>query len=187
MARFLTGTAIGLVLGGGGARGCAHVGMIQAMHEAGIPIDLIGGTSIGAFMGALWADELNVHGYIDRARDWCKVKFNEWIEIPFSKPMLCLENDIFLEKTSWSNVSHYQHVHRFYRFLLVFDEKNIERRSILGAAFNELIEEALPDVQIEDLWIPYFCITTDISASKMRVHTTGRSDSAVGNAGDIVE
>ena len=73
MARFLTGTAIGLVLGGGGARGCAHVGMIQAMHEAGIPIDLIGGTSIGAFMGALWADELNIKGYIDRARDWCKV------------------------------------------------------------------------------------------------------------------
>lgn len=44
----------------------------------------------------------------------------------------------------------------------------------LGAAFNELIEEALLDVQIEDLWIPYFCISTDISASKMRVHTTGR-------------
>lgn len=74
MARFLTGTAIGLVLGGGGARGIAHIGVIQAMHEAGIPIDLIGGTSIGAFMGALWADELNMKGYIDRARDWCKVK-----------------------------------------------------------------------------------------------------------------
>jgi lysophospholipid hydrolase len=73
MARFLTGTAIGLVLGGGGARGCAHVGIIQAMNEAGIPIDLIGGTSIGALMGALWADELNVKGYVERARDWCKV------------------------------------------------------------------------------------------------------------------
>ena len=44
----------------------------------------------------------------------------------------------------------------------------------LGASFNETIEEALLDVQIEDLWIPYFCITTDISASKMRVHTTGK-------------
>ena len=73
MARFLTGTAIGLVLSGGGARGCAHVGMIQAMHEAGIPIDLIGGTSIGAFMGALWADELDIKGYTERASEWCKV------------------------------------------------------------------------------------------------------------------
>jgi predicted acylesterase/phospholipase RssA len=43
-----------------------------------------------------------------------------------------------------------------------------------GASFNEVIEEALLDVQIEDLWIPYLCITTDISASKMRVHTTGK-------------
>lgn len=79
LARFLTGTAIGLVLGGGGARGCAHVGMIQAMQEAGIPIDLIGGTSIGAFMGALWADELNINGYIERAREWCKVSLSDSI------------------------------------------------------------------------------------------------------------
>lgn len=48
-----------------------------------------------------------------------------------------------------------------------------EKLDCLGASFNETIEEALLDVQIEDLWIPYFCITTDISASKMRVHMTG--------------
>ncbi|CAF0985449.1 unnamed protein product [Adineta ricciae] len=135
MARFLTGTAIGLVLGGGGARGCAHVGIIQAMHEAGIPIDLIGGTSIGAFMGALWADELNIKGYIERAREWCKKMTSFWRKLI----------DLTYPITSM----------------------------FTGAGFNETIEEALLDVQIEDLWIPYFCITTDISASKMRVHTTG--------------
>ena len=43
-----------------------------------------------------------------------------------------------------------------------------------GHAFNNLIEEVFSDRQIEDLWIPYFCITTDISASKMRVHTNGQ-------------
>jgi len=69
MAPFLIGTAINLVLSGVCAGGCAHVGMIQAMHEAGIPIDLIGGTSIEAFMGALWADELNIKDYIERARE----------------------------------------------------------------------------------------------------------------------
>ena len=83
MARFLTGTPIGLVLSGGAARGCAHVGMIQAMHEAGIPIDLIGGTSIGAFMGALWADELDIKRLIERASEWCKVNLIIQIFLPF--------------------------------------------------------------------------------------------------------
>jgi lysophospholipid hydrolase len=42
-----------------------------------------------------------------------------------------------------------------------------------GSTFNQLIEEVFGDRHIEDLWIPYFCVTTDISASKMRVHTSG--------------
>lgn len=50
VARFLTGNAVGAVLGGGGARGFAHLGAIRAMREAGIPIDLIGGTSMGALI-----------------------------------------------------------------------------------------------------------------------------------------
>lgn len=52
LARMLTGRALGLVLGGGGARGLAHIGIIKALEEARIPIDLVGGTSIGAFIGA---------------------------------------------------------------------------------------------------------------------------------------
>jgi predicted acylesterase/phospholipase RssA len=51
LARMLTGRAVGLVLGGGGARGLAHIGIIRALEEAGIPIDLVGGTSIGAIIG----------------------------------------------------------------------------------------------------------------------------------------
>ncbi|KAJ8246252.1 hypothetical protein GJAV_G00265500 [Gymnothorax javanicus] len=50
LARVLTGNSIALVLGGGGARGCSHVGVIKAMEEAGIPIDIVGGTSIGSFI-----------------------------------------------------------------------------------------------------------------------------------------
>jgi lysophospholipid hydrolase len=55
LARRLCGKSVGLVLGGGGARGIAHVGVIRALEEAGIPIDMVGGTSIGAFVGALYA------------------------------------------------------------------------------------------------------------------------------------
>jgi lysophospholipid hydrolase len=60
LARRLCGKSIGLVLGGGGARGCAHVGIIKAMEEAGIPIDIVGGTSIGAFVGALYAWDASI-------------------------------------------------------------------------------------------------------------------------------
>ena len=46
----ITGTGCGLVLGGGGARGLAHLGVIRALEEAGVPIDVVGGTSMGALM-----------------------------------------------------------------------------------------------------------------------------------------
>ena len=55
LSRFLTGRAIGVVLGGGGSRGLAHFGLIKELVERGIPIDVIGGASQGAYMGAAWA------------------------------------------------------------------------------------------------------------------------------------
>lgn len=74
LARWLTGTSVGLVLGGGGARGAAHVGMLKAIIEAGIPIDMVGGVSIGAFMGALWCMEKNITTTTQKAREWSKVR-----------------------------------------------------------------------------------------------------------------
>lgn len=55
LARILAGQSIGLVLSGGGARGLAHVGVLEALEEAGIEIDRVGGTSIGAVIGGLFA------------------------------------------------------------------------------------------------------------------------------------
>lgn len=55
LARFITGNAFGLVLGGGGARGFAHVGVLRALEEAGIPVDVVGGNSMGALIGAQYA------------------------------------------------------------------------------------------------------------------------------------
>ncbi|RFU35340.1 hypothetical protein B7463_g925, partial [Scytalidium lignicola] len=68
IARRLCGKSIGLVLGGGGARGIAHVGIIKAIEEAGIPIDIVGGTSIGAFIGALYARDADVVPMYGRAK-----------------------------------------------------------------------------------------------------------------------
>lgn len=53
LARQLTGRGVGLVLGGGGARGFAHIGLLQALRDLRIPVDVVGGSSMGAFFGAL--------------------------------------------------------------------------------------------------------------------------------------
>jgi NTE family protein/lysophospholipid hydrolase len=55
LARRITGRAIGVALGGGGARGFAHIGMLRALEEAGIPVDMIGGTSMGSVLAAQYA------------------------------------------------------------------------------------------------------------------------------------
>ena len=55
ITRFLVGKAVGVVLGGGGARGFAHLGALKAFEEKGVPVDLIGGNSMGALIGASYA------------------------------------------------------------------------------------------------------------------------------------
>ncbi len=67
LARMVTGTACGVVLGGGGPRGFAHLGVLRALEEAGIPVDVVGGTSIGAVMGALSAQGLTDPERVERA------------------------------------------------------------------------------------------------------------------------
>lgn len=58
LARLSTGNAYGVVFGGGGARGFAHLGVVQAMAEVGVPIDLVSGASIGAVLAGGQAIDL---------------------------------------------------------------------------------------------------------------------------------
>lgn len=55
MLQHISAQKVGLVLSGGGAKGIAHIGMLQALEENGIPVDYITGTSIGAVVGGLYA------------------------------------------------------------------------------------------------------------------------------------
>ncbi|KAK6313399.1 hypothetical protein J4Q44_G00167460 [Coregonus suidteri] len=135
LARVLTGNTIALVLGGGGARGCCQVGILRALNEAGIPVDMVGGTSIGSLMGALYAEEKSNRRMRVRAREWA------------------------MDMTSI--------------FKKVFDLTYPVTSMFSGASFNNSVSAVFKGKQIEDLWIPYFNITTDITASSMRVHTDG--------------
>jgi NTE family protein len=68
LARMLSRNAVGLVLAGGGARGFAHLGIWRALHAAGIEVDVVGGTSIGAAMATLIAADARIEHAIDIAR-----------------------------------------------------------------------------------------------------------------------
>lgn len=78
LARRLCGKSVGLVLGGGGARGIAQIGIIRALEEAGIPIDVIGGTSIGSFIGALYAKDADVVPMYGRAKRFAGRMASMW-------------------------------------------------------------------------------------------------------------
>jgi len=60
LGRRILSKSIGLVLGGGGARGLAQAGMIKVMEDTGIPIDMVGGVSIGSFIGGLYSQHGNL-------------------------------------------------------------------------------------------------------------------------------
>lgn len=55
MGRFWKQKRVGLALGSGGARGWAHLGVLQALHEKNVPVDLVAGTSMGSVVGAFFA------------------------------------------------------------------------------------------------------------------------------------
>lgn len=74
LSRLLTGRSVGLTLGGGGARGLAHIGVIRAVQEANIPIDMIGGTSMGAVISAQYALGYDLQAMVELNRKgWVKM------------------------------------------------------------------------------------------------------------------
>jgi predicted acylesterase/phospholipase RssA/CRP-like cAMP-binding protein len=74
LARGLTGNAVQLVLGGGGARGLAHLGILRALRDAGVPVDFVGGTSIGAILSALCAMERSVEEILEQIRRFARTR-----------------------------------------------------------------------------------------------------------------
>jgi predicted acylesterase/phospholipase RssA len=68
VTRIVSGNALGLVLAGGAARGFAHLGVYRAMKELGLAVDWVGGTSIGAIMGAAIASPVDAEQAMDLAR-----------------------------------------------------------------------------------------------------------------------
>src|SRR2546427_8021211 len=71
------GFKVGLALGGGAARGLAHIGVLKTLEESEIPIDLIVGTSVGALVGGVYATTRNAAATERRFRDFIFSKRSE--------------------------------------------------------------------------------------------------------------
>eukprot|EP01134_Creolimax_fragrantissima_P001612 CFRG1612T1 len=135
LARRLTNTSVGVVLGGGGARGLSHIGILRAIREADIPVDMVGGTSIGSLIGGLYCEETEWEKVWERGLVWS-----------------------FMMASLWSKI-----MDLTYPITAMFS----------GSSFNTAIHKLFEERQIEDLWLPYFCVSTDLTDSKMKIHRHG--------------
>jgi len=164
---------VGLVLSGGGAKGLAHIGVLKVIEEAGVRIDYIGGTSMGAIVGALYAS-----GYTARELDsiFHMVDFDELIQdnIPRAAKTFYEKNDA--EK---------------YALTLPFDGFKVSFPTSLSRGQNlfNLISKLTGHVShindFSQLPIPFFCMATDVEKGTPVKLTSGFLPQAVSASGAL--
>src|SRR6266571_3343428 len=155
------GFKVGLALGGGAARGLAHIGVLKALEEGEIPIDLIVGTSIGALVGGVYATTRSASATEKRfldfifSKEFKRSKFDFLRESREARPGLfynfisLVKKGIFysfsMAKTSWISAEHFEH--------------NI----------NALLD----DVMIEETKIPFAACAADITRGERQQRGPG--------------
>ncbi|UAL08973.1 patatin-like phospholipase family protein [Caulobacter segnis] len=137
LARVLTGQSVGLVLSGGGARAYAHIGAIQAMRERGIPIDFVGGASMGGIVAA------------GIAMGWDDGELEDRIRRAFvdSSPL----DDIAFPMIAMTR----------------------------GEKVKARLDEHFGTVDISDLWLPFFCVSSNLTSGAYHLHRTGDLQTAL--------
>jgi NTE family protein len=131
IARILTGQSVGLVLSGGGARAYAHVGAVRALRERGVPIDFVGGVSMGAVIAA------------GVAMGWDDEEMERRIKEAFvdTSPL----SDIALPLLAMTH----------------------------GLKVNERLAHHFGDTHIADLWLPFFCLSSNLTTGAYQMHRRG--------------
>ena len=154
---------IGLVLGGGGARGAAHIGVLEVLEQQRVPIDCVAGTSMGALIAGAWAAGMppaKMREALAQA-DW---------------------NDMFIDNPEYSELSHRNK--SIARHYLPGSESGVTldgvryQSSVVGGQkiklfFNQLVRANQGERNIEDLPLPLSIIATDIGNGDKAVFTDG--------------
>jgi NTE family protein len=158
-----------LALGGGAARGLAHLGVLKVFEDAKLPVHMIAGTSLGALVGGLYASRPDANYWIDRVDQYLR---------SFRSRKTRLEVIRRLEMPN--------HKHGFFA-----DMANLVRKGyfwgvtatkpafISEEEYEAFLNPIIPDINIEATAIPFACVATDIYNGKRVVFTSGSLQVAV--------
>jgi NTE family protein len=159
---------VGLALGGGGARGLAHIGVLQVLEEESIPVDVITGTSIGALIGAAYASGQDPHAL--------EAMFEAFLESPvFQRSALTSMREV----EAGHRLSITQKIQAFFKNQYYL-AKAMFRPGLLGSEdFSEMIAYFVPEIDIRDTAIPFRAVATELVSGQPVVLSTGPLRSAV--------
>ena len=158
---------IGLVLGGGGARGLGHIGVLKALKKHSIPIHMVAGTSIGAVIGAMYASTLDPH--------WIENKFKEFIDSEAYK-RIGLHR---LVPTSQPNSSIFQTAATYMKNQIIINLANDRLGILKQERLSEIIDFMLPVKTFEELKIPFSCLAVDLNSGEDVVFNSGNLIEAI--------
>ena len=146
-------SSLGVALGGGGARGAAHIGVLQEIKEAGIKVDIVSGVSAGSVIAAMYAFSEDPFWIEDKFRKlWSKSDF-------ISKNKMASNPDKSFKKKI---LDHYTAIHNLHKNSLV-DTLELE----------EAIKTLLPINNFNELKIPLKVVATDLNTGEDVVYEKG--------------
>ncbi len=159
-----------LALGGGAARGLAHLGVLKVFEDANIPIHMIAGTSLGALIGGVYASQPDATYWMGRVEQFLRSFRSRKTRLEFIRKLEQPEN----------------HNHGFFRDMSFLIRKGYfwgvtaTKPAFIGEKeYEDLIYPLIPDIAIEETKIPFACVATDIRNGRRVMYTAGRLRTAV--------
>ncbi len=153
---------LGLVLGGGGARGLAHIGVLQVLQAYGINVDIIAGTSMGAIVGAVYAQHPDA--------DFVERKFRDFLN---SDKYNLLGGVRFRKANAYEPEHLLQQLSREIKRRVVINMA-AQRKSLLKAErLATFLEYLVEDSKIENFTLPFACTAVDLNSGDEVVFKKG--------------
>lgn len=152
---------VGLALGGGGARGLAHIGVLKVLEKENIPIDLITGTSMGAIVGGVYALKKDISAIEKITEKYSKIsEFN--IDLSFGEKEK-KDEPFFLKKMS-------DFLKKGYILNLKLRKKYIND----GEGLRKVVKELVNNKTFEDTQIPFAVVAADLVSGEKVIIKKGK-------------